>query len=102
MKIRKGENNGQTASDRGKMNEDENAVPVPETPSPAVPASGDGQHEAGSAAKPGSRKCDKDKDQWAVALVMVMSQRLAEKAFEMCFSDPAAVLAAPEGSPGPC
>ena len=38
----------------------------------------------------------------AVALGMVMSQRLAEKAFEMCFSDPAAVLAALKGSHGLC
>ena len=38
----------------------------------------------------------------AMALEMMMSQRLAEKAFEMCFSDPAAVLAALKGSPGLC
>jgi hypothetical protein len=62
MKMRKGENNGQTASDRGKMNDDENPLAVLETPSAAVPASGDGQHEAGSAAKPGSQKRSKDKD----------------------------------------
>jgi hypothetical protein len=54
MKMRNGENNGQAASDRGKMNDDENPIAVLETPLAAVPASGDGQHEAGSAAKPGS------------------------------------------------
>ena len=62
MKMRKGENNGQAATDRGKMNEDGNAVTVPEAPSAAVPALGDGQHEVGSAVKPGSKKRSKDKD----------------------------------------
>jgi hypothetical protein len=67
----------------GKMNEDENAVTVQEAPSPAVPPSGHRQHEAALAAKPGSRKRDKHKHRSATALAMVMSQRLAEPAFEI-------------------
>ena len=56
MKMRKGENNGQTASDRGKMNEDEKAATVPETPAPVVAASCEKQHEPRSASNPASRK----------------------------------------------
>jgi hypothetical protein len=85
MKMRKGKNNVQAASDRGKMNEDENAVAVSETPSPAVTALGDGPHEAGSATKPGSKKRPRDKDRSVSALEMAMSQRLTEQVFDMCF-----------------
>jgi hypothetical protein len=67
MKMRKGGNNGQAASDRGKMNDDENAIAVLEIPSAAVPASGDGRPEAGSATKPGSNKRPKDKDRTVAA-----------------------------------
>jgi hypothetical protein len=67
------------------MNEDENAVVIPETPSPGVPASGDGQHKTGSATKPRSKKRHKDKDRSVAALEAVMSRRLAEQVFDMCF-----------------
>jgi hypothetical protein len=56
------------------MNDDENPSAVLETPSAAVPASGDGQHEAGSATKPGSNKRPKDKDRSMAAMAALDSR----------------------------
>jgi hypothetical protein len=97
MKMQKGENNGQAASDGGKVKDSDDTVT--EKPAPKVATSSEEQREAGSASKPASKKRPKDKYRSAAALEMVMAERLAEQAFEMCFEDPPAVLAALKGSP---
>jgi hypothetical protein len=97
MKLQKGENSGQAGGDGGKVKDGDNTVT--EKPAPAVATSSDGQCEAGSATRPASRKRHRDKYRSAAALEMVMSARLAEQAFEMCFEDPPAEFAVLKGSP---
>jgi hypothetical protein len=97
MKMQKGENDGQAAGDGGKVKDGDNAVT--EKPAPAVTASNEEQREPGSATRQGAKKRPKDKYRSAAAIEMVMSERLAEQAFEMCFEDPPAALAALKGSP---
>jgi hypothetical protein len=96
-KIQEAESNEQAAGDGGKVKGSDNDVT--ELPAPAVAAAGGEQREAGSAARPASKKRPSDKYRSAAALEMVMEQRLSEQAFETCFSDPTEVLAAVMGSP---
>jgi hypothetical protein len=100
MKLQRGENNGQAAGDGGRMTD--GGKPMTEKPAPAMAAavatSNEEQREAGSA-KPAPKKRPRDKYRSAAALEMVMAERLAEQAFEICFEDPPAVLAALKGSP---
>jgi hypothetical protein len=102
LKMQKGdgkERNGRAASDLGKMNGDEKAMPAPKTPALAAAARREEQCEPGSASKPVSRKRSKDRQHLAPALEMVMSERLAEQVFEKLFDDPPAELASLKGSP---
>jgi hypothetical protein len=57
------------------------------------------ERKAGTSAKVRTRKQDKGRYRSAAALEMMMAERLAEQAFEMCFSDPPAELAAVKGAP---
>ncbi len=65
MKMQKGENHGQAASDDGKMKGE--GKPVPKTPAANVAASSESQREPGSA-KPRAKKRHKDKSRSMVAL----------------------------------
>jgi hypothetical protein len=97
MKMQKGDDNRQAAGSGGKVKDSDNVVT--ETRAPTVAAPGDGQREAGSAAKPRLSKRRRGRYRSAAALEMVMAERLAEQAFEMCFTDPPAELAALKSSP---
>jgi hypothetical protein len=104
MKMQKAESkecNGQAAGDGGKMKDGEN--PATETPAsaraPKVATSSEEQREAGSASKLASGKRPKDKYRSRAAQEMVMSERLAEQAFDMYFENPPAEFAALLGSP---
>jgi hypothetical protein len=99
MKMRKGDNDGQAAGDDGKARNGEKPTGGPENSAPAVAPSCNGDTEAGSAARPVSKKRQRDRCRSAAALEMVMSERLAEQAIGMLFSDPPAELAAVIASP---
>jgi hypothetical protein len=75
--------NGSKIKDGGKLATE----PGTETAARKAATTGSGEAAAGASAKVRTRNYDKDKYRSEVALEMVMAERLAEQAIEMCFSD---------------
>jgi hypothetical protein len=107
IKIRKSEPaqktgiEGQAAASGSKIKDGGKFATEPgtETAARAATSTVSGDAEAGTSAKVRTGNYDKDRYRSAAALEMVMAERLAEQAFEMCFSDPPEELAPVQGAP---
>jgi hypothetical protein len=110
MKMQKGEKNGQTDGDDGKMKDDKCAETETETTrriggtggnagkeQEGERAENETDREAGAATNLASRKRPRDKSRSMTALEMMMSGRLDEQGFEKYFADPPAALVVIKG-----